>query len=442
MSFLNNWNININELNLINNLKKDITNIKNISLLLNTQKKSYNLIEQFVYEIALFHFNRLNIPFDSSKTIEFCFNTNLNNNLQLEKNNSVKPLLKTYTYLNDSKNISIITNIDNETYKYKNFVSSSNIYFYLNKYLNHIAFEGGSFYHSNSIFENDNLNNDNLILTINLWDKLPSNINIYNDDNLNLSYNTSTFNLKFIEKSDNSKKIGIDNNVFKDLFENIFYRKDYNLYSELISLIENESNIFDIFIFDFSKIILNNENKIENINKFKSLLDINSKKFVQRFNYKNFYNTFSCNWIISEINNFIKNNNEFIKNKNKINIENANNILNFVLFSFQEIIKLICLSYCIDESNKKIQISDIYIIKNDYKSNLDVNNFMNDESTISVKILLNNNYTEGMLCFDDGIKTSIEKGELIIHNGNEKYKYDKIENGTQYLLCGLINIYN
>jgi hypothetical protein len=163
---------------------------------------------------------------------------------------------------------------------------------------------------------------------------------------------------------------------------------------------------------------------------------------VQRFNYKNFYNTFSCNWIISEINNFIKNNNEFIKNKNKINIENANNILNFVLFSFQEIIKLICLSYCIDESNKKIQISDIYIIKNDYKSNLDVNNFMNDESTISVKILLNNNYTEGMLCFDDGIKTSIEKGELIIHNGNEKYKYDKIGNGTQYLLCGLINIYN
>jgi hypothetical protein len=59
-----------------------------------------------------------------------------------------------------------------------------------------------------------------------------------------------------------------------------------------------------------------------------------------------------------------------------------------------------------------------------------------------VKILLNNYFNGGRLIFDDDLIMNFEKGELIIHSKNSKYSYSPIETGTQYILNGLINIYD
>ena len=96
----------------------------------------------------------------------------------------------------------------------------------------------------------------------------------------------------------------------------------------------------------------------------------------------------------------------------------------------------------------EFEISDIFIIKNNQNLNNNnlqdlSNNFVQDKSSFSIKILLNNNFNGGNLIFDDDLIYYLEKGELLIHNGNDGYNFKSIETDkTQYILCGLINIYN
>jgi hypothetical protein len=390
----------------------------------------------------------LNILFDSTKCVEFSFKTNINNILKIETTETQIPIVKTFTYLNDNYDVSsIITNVNNETYKYKNYTETNYINFSIHKKLNHISFDGGNIYHS----ENSQIDNDSLILILNLWNEPPINVKSNNLNNF-LTISENIFDNKLnniinIDKNNNTKIFEVDNILFKKTFEEIFYMKNYSIYSELNNLLSNEILLFDNFIFDFSKIIKNSENIVENAYKLKPI-ELFSKKFIQRFNYKNFYNTFSCNWLINEFNNHVKNNKETLKNDNIINVEKMPNVLNFILFSFQQIIKFICLSYNISEENKTFKITDIFILNNKSSNNVEMekvdlsHDYTTDNSTISVKILLNNSFEEGNLYFDDDILYFLEKGEAIIHNGNQKYTYNPVKNGNQYILNGFINIYD
>jgi hypothetical protein len=442
MNFFNCHKINIDEL-LLNNILLETKSLENISFILNTKKTQFNLLEKFIYEISSFHLNKLNILDNSSVSIEFCFKTQFNNNLVLETYENEIPLLKTLTFLNESENFSIISNINNEDYKFKNFVNEKNICLCLHKKMNHLSFDGGNFFHTDLIKNiNSNLeNNNNLILSINIWNNNLINKKIFDSQLIdNKFYNN---NILSINEKNNIKNIKLENKQkYDSFFEKIFYLKYYELFNDLYNEINQEDRFNENFIFNFLNINAK-LNIIENLD-IKQTINTSSKKFIQRFNYKNFYNTFSCNWLINEINNYIINNTEFINNKNKINIENINSILNFVLFSFQQIIKFLCISYSIDENNNEFQISDIFIIKNINNDNLQdlSNNFEQDKSTFSIKILLNNNFSGGNLIFDDDLIYYLEKGEMIIHNGNDKCNFKSIENGTQYVLCGLINIYN
>jgi len=445
MNFFNCDKINIDDL-LLNNILLETKSLENISFILNTKKKQFNLLEKFIYEIASFHLNKLNILDNSSVSIEFCFKTQFNNNLVLESYENEIPILKTLTFLNESENFSIISNINNENYKFKNFDNEKNICLCFHKKLHHLSFDGGNFFHTDLVKNiNSSSEYNNLILSINIWNNNLINKKIFDSELIHDNFYDD--NILSINEKNNIKIIKLENKQkYDNFFEKIFYLKYYDLYNDLYNEINQEYYLNDNFIFNFSN-FNNNINKIENIS-IKQPINTSSKKFIQRFNYKNFYNTFSCNWLINEINNYIKNNEEFINNKNKINIEGINNILNFVLFSFQQIIKFLCISYSIDENNNEFEISDIFIIKNNPNINNDnlddiSNNYVQDKSSLSIKILLNNNFTGGNLNFDDDLIYYLEKGELLIHNGNDMYNFKSIEtNETQYVLCGLINIYN
>jgi hypothetical protein len=437
---MENWHIDIDN-NLFYNLLESINKIDEKSFILDTDKTNFNIIEKLCYEIALFHFERLNILFDSTKYIEFSFKTEFNNNLELEKKDNQIPFLKTLTYLNNSNNISLITNIDCETYKYKNFNDSHNICFSLHKKLNHISFEGGKYYHSDCItYNNTNLENKSLILILNLWDEKP---NTKNNLQLNNELNFINNIITKINNNYKSKLIITNDNLFNTIFEKIFYSKNYDLYNNLTDLISDDIKNYDLFIFTLPKNLQNNHDiEVQNINKLYPI-ELTERKYLQRFSYKNFYNTFSCNWIINELNNYLKNNEDFIKNKNIVNVENIPNLLNFILSSFQQIINYICLSYCINENDKKFQILNVNIekIEKNQSVNDEIQEFKNDNSNFSVKIFLNNNFENQILYFDDNITYFLEKGDLIIHNGKEKYNYKEVKN-YQYILNGQINIYN
>lgn len=73
------WNIS-NNIN-ISLLEEYFKNNNNRSFLLDTSKKNFSYLEKIIHDIAMFHFERLNIIFDKNKHyIEFNFNNDLFNN--------------------------------------------------------------------------------------------------------------------------------------------------------------------------------------------------------------------------------------------------------------------------------------------------------------------------------------------------------------------------
>jgi predicted 2-oxoglutarate/Fe(II)-dependent dioxygenase YbiX len=43
--------------------------------------------------------------------------------------------------------------------------------------------------------------------------------------------------------------------------------------------------------------------------------------------------------------------------------------------------------------------------------------------------------------FDDELENNLQMGDLIIYSGETNHKYLPVTSGTQYIIVGLINIY-
>jgi hypothetical protein len=440
---LNNWNLKLNDLNLINDLHLFDDFLSGKKFLLDINKEKFDFIEKIVYEIALFHINNLNL--NSNVFIEFYLNNKNNNNLITENYENIKPVIKTITNLQETNGPNLITNINNETYKFKKFNYTNFICFSNKKCLKHISFDGGNYFHSESISLNNITDYENCDLIVNLWnEKINNSLQTYNnckDSVIFYGKNEKLIN-KFFINEDNVKIVTLKKNNFENILDNIFYKKEYSDYNNLYNEISIYFNDYDIFFFDLSEITINN-----NYCK-KTIVDINCKKdinillpkFQQRFCYKNFYNNFSCNFIVNEINNYIKNNEK--DNTDIIDIDKIPNILNIILTSFQDIINYLCLSYCMDPTNKKVEIEHIYILKNDVNNNKTHAYYIQDKTTFSVKILLNNYFKGGNLHFNDDLIMNFEKGELIIHSSISQYYFSEVKQGTQYVINGLVNVYD
>ena len=94
-----------------------------------------SIIELYVYNIALFHADRLDINIDD---IYITFHNVVNSATYFsEDKNNNRSFLTCITYINTSDNLSIITNINHNDYKYKNL---NNNKIFISKYTidNHI----------------------------------------------------------------------------------------------------------------------------------------------------------------------------------------------------------------------------------------------------------------------------------------------------------------
>lgn len=293
---INLWNLSINEYSIqeylllyFENLKKNSpTHLLNIDKII--ANPNCHIIEKLVYDIAMFHFKRLNIEYNHNiHCIEFWFKNTLDkNNLHIDcdeydkkKNNPVElksPLLSCITYFNENNQPTIITNIKKYEFDNKLIYDNHSIFLSFPKFLKHISFDGGKYYHGAcDIFNNSS--NERYILAINLWDKYPENVPYFlpvnAKDNIIIDIEDSIFELTLCNKSLKNLEFPINKDFLTDLISN--NECDLSFVKDI--LLENGIENHDNFLFikpekniDFIVITVATENNFE-LNRFTTSLN-------------------------------------------------------------------------------------------------------------------------------------------------------------------------
>lgn len=470
------WNItnNIDNETIINYLNNSICN--NTYLLdLQKCKSNYSLIEQIVYNIATYHFNRLNIDVNNS-FVEFWWKTNSDvDNFHLDCDENIKkttglyihPLLSCVTYFNNHNCPTILTNINFEDYKYKNFKDKNIIYMSFPKEGKHITFDSTLYHGISNIFQNNEYTNLRYMLAINLWNKKPSDIIYYNNE----------VNISNINNVETTITPSISENMFNiiktnkeiinfNLFEKLLYKKEKDLFinfGNLININNNINNLFNDNLSSCFKFVRNDNEEVEKLEaslktKYGDIInDINYimnetnnikyNRFLQRFQYKKIYSPDVCKWIINECEFFAANNGGWTTKRHNnypttdLPIQLVKPIFNYIYESFKTISDLILKSYCLEGKNITLNFKDVFVVKYEFnKQNyLDLHH---DGSFLSFQILLSDSdsFEGGGTYFDDGLIMYPEKGDLVIHSSRIKHGGLPITKGVRYLLVGFIDL--
>jgi len=492
------WEIK-NNLDLIENIKLNYDFYLNKVFLLdldkfNNSKRVFkiDIIEKLVYDIYKFHYKKFNELANTDITFSLKSHNNINKNeinlkikcdeYKKNKENKIKfPLLHSVTYLTDTLFPLLITNVDINQYKYKEFKNEDSILFYFPKKGNHIVFDHSK-YHSyikiNDINSNlsKELNDNDLFLEVTLWEheNMPKNvplyISIYKSIENYVDFNFDDVLLDNVEKiidfyqdySQDKKKKDYDPILDKKesfllnptFFEDLFYSKSLILLEPFLEKIcESDKKEKNIFIFEKDK------TKIDNFTKNKPLdiiIDMNNilnikndinrdNRFLQRHLFKNIYSSDACNWLIKECESYAKINGGWINNDYPdvyLDIRQIQPILSFILNSTETIISKILKSYCINNINPTFKILKIIIIKQDDNNNTNnIKKLLKDDGFFSFCISLNqpDNFEEGGIYFEDGITTHLEQGDALIYSGKIKHMNIPVTKGIKYKLFGFID---
>jgi hypothetical protein len=466
------WNIefNLDNQEIIDNFLKNTLHVPLSLLNLLKSKNEYSFEEQIVYNIAEFHFNRMNISLDNSVFVEFWFKSipdtdnfhlDCDEFIKSNQNKYVHPLLSCVTYLNDHNCPTVLTNIDYDTYKYKEFEDQTSLYLSFPRFGKHITFEPNKFHGISNLFNNDNYKKARYMLAINLWDKKPENVPYYD-----IKLNEQLIEDKTIIKIETNiskivsnpfESIIVSNKIkIVDFFERLLYHKEKNLFLMFEEFISENSNnhCFEIILkheTEKDKLQQKLKNKYGNIiDDINSIMDENAvisyNRFLQRFSYQKIFTNDICRWIINECENYANSNGGWTTKRHvkypttDLPIENVKPIFPFIVETFKTIADKIKKSYNLND-DIKLNFVDVFIVK--YKHN--EQSFLElhkDGSFLSFNILLSNqdDFEGGGTYFDDGLIMTQEQGDLTIHSSKIKHAGLPITKGTRYLLVGFVNI--
>ena len=437
---LNTWKINNDCGDMLSECLANIDNssdIFNKSFILNHSKFSFDVIEKYVYDIAHFHLRRMNTDFTTNVTIDFSFSSNTNiihcacdNHSNKERRISKKPLLTTMTYITDSKSPLLITNIDEDAYKFKN-LEDKNMCIFFPKKMKHISFDGGKYYHHTNIF---NTPDSFRVLYINLWvDYCPINIPYYNEkwcNNIDEFVKDANL-IHFTNKNENIKKISSNADVFNDsFFEKMLYKKNVDIFCNLEALLEKEDiTIYDTFIFTTDNIP--DKGILENTNSFFS---DNKRIGLREYYYdKKIINEKISGWMKQEIELYISKNTTEISSS-IINVDNIPKLLKYLIYNIfdklsESIHKQISLSI-----KSSFNFNNIFVIKPN-----DIYNFINLNNTVTIYLFLENaqffigmNNTSNQELEDDFV--IIERGDIVVITQKTEKKYIKHINSNGYVV--------
>jgi hypothetical protein len=459
--------------------------------LLDTSKTNFELIEKVVYEIAMFHFERLNINFHPNEHfIEFWFKNSIfknksdssmnintfhydcDENEKKINNKQFKPLLSCVNYFNDNEFPLLLTEIDLEDYKFKKFENKTNIQIIFPKKNKQFTFDGTKYHGVVDIFNKLNHDTDTeferYMLAINLWNKKPLNIDYYK--NTSSAEFCKEDKIVTIESNNVIKELVIEKNVLDfGFYEKMLYNtKNFTIPQEISELVKNEmtintdNNDFNNFKItykksddslteknsNFSNMVksINIINTIDNSNNKIDIQDVFYNRFIQRFSYNKLFSKNVCEWFIFESEQYAKNNGGWTTRRHEsypttdIPVEKIKSIFNFVLFSFSDIFNKIKKSYCFTEE-VSFNIKDLFIVKYDeqMQNKLDLHH---DGSFLSINILLSDtkDFEGGGTYFNDGLTVFLEQGDVLVHSGKVKHSGLPITKGTRYIMVAFVTI--
>jgi hypothetical protein len=279
------------------------------------------------------------------------------------------PISTTLLFLDDSKDIFVTTNIDNEKFKYKLFDEEKELYVLLPVKGTQITFYG----YFGKIAINPSTDKCT-ILMIRLYDsKIENSIN-----HSSIFRMTNTVNYSLQLDTTEIEPAEIVEDIFThSFFENFFYKKEVS--KPMI---------------DKLKQISNNEKYVKVLKNHK-ISDVSEKdeniRFMQRFLYKNIYSKMVCKWILYEYKKMNEN--------ASCDIDKIPAIFSFVISSLEEVLDILVKSYSI-KKDKNITITSMKIQKTPI-SNL-----------LTCVIGLN----PAKLKFNDGIIYELDQGDLILYN--------------------------
>lgn len=349
--------------------------------LLDMNKEHLSLLEKIVYDIAAFHFEKLNIKNFENKFVNFWFRCIPDcclehQNIHIDKSTGDKnckevflPLITTLTYLCDHDNPTIITDIEEIMNTEKKYVNqNTKLTFSFPKPLKHLSCDFGKYYHGechtstnlkgNCFAKHTNDIKKRNVLALALWDKDPGQRDFYNNNCLNLMYinknipinkfqkfNKSPKILKILEK--NEDKINIilngDNIILNDKFYDNIINK--NIDSEIYKF----STFFKKYK-DYDTFVFSNGNK-----------QIEAIQIIIEYNLI-IKNIFTNNDLFDSIYN------QYIRDKNIITV------IDLIIFNFNGILFSLYLKN-INRHGRSFTINNIFIT-----NNLDFENLENNKS--------------------------------------------------------------
>jgi len=412
--------------------------MNNISYWLYNDSENDFYSENYVSNIINYHIERLNLHDKSqTNTIEIQTLKNPDNNIYpiFKKNETVKyPILSCMVFLTDSELPFIMTEIDVDNYKYKEFKNQDTINIIFPKENTHVVFNGNT---CNGFIIPKDINTENQInaMLINVWD---SSVDTETEHKKRI-ITTAIENTMTHEFIPLNKQITWTNDFLTyNMLNNLLYMKKYT-HQDMKPILELYNN--DVpqnwYVITKSEINLKNIDTFNNINSnFKKKNQSNFNiRFLQRFNIKNYLSPNTCDWLIN------------IATKNDTNLSSPHDqsyicmMENSELNSFtRTMLETVCdevnKSYNINNQNNenknKIEITDVLLVK--YDNNTTKNNglkmYSNTNHHITAEIMLssleNNNNKEGQLMFDDGLTVILNQGDMVIYSNLVAHSIQKI----------------
>jgi len=462
-----------------NEMLEEIDKNKNTPIkLLDLSKENYSLFEKFVYDTAMFHFKRLAIDIEKNDYyVEFwcknkfethCLHVDCDEYIKRTNLNYIYPLLSCVTYFNDNTCPLIITNIDMDIYKYKEFETQNKIFLSIPRRNKQVTFDGSFFHGSTTLSDDHDKNNSRYMIAINLWDKKPTNVDYYNET-INICENkeqifTKKDSIFTLELQENSvETINVDKSIIHyNFFETLLY--DCNetacyVFDKLIR--DNTTNIITSYMLVVDNTLEKKEIEIKLKNTYGDIIDdineimneimnetmkIKYNRFLQRFTFAKVYTPDICRFIINECEKYAEKNGGWTTKRHHnypttdLPVEKISSIFALIMETMSSIVEKLKKCYCLHEKFT-VKFRDLFVVK--YKDNaqtfLDMHH---DGSFLSFNILLSdtNDFNGGGTYFEDGLTTHLEQGDILIHSSRIKHAGLPITKGTRYLLVGFVNI--
>lgn len=420
----------------LDNITNCMSSCGNTSYRLKPDNTSRDMLEQYVNQIAQFHSSRLNLSTDESVCVEFSMITNNINrcNIVYDKLNYDKtnkknsPIFSVITNLGNGTCPLLLTDINHQQYKYKNFnEQDQNKLLFLNKYM-HLVFDSSKYHGFINILNELNDGDFEHYLLINVWSYPIENVPYYSSSgttslmspitftNINEPKHTHTVDASCLNYEFFDRVLYGNMLVFDDMFvTNIQTAKTPSVYRIVLQI--KKTTVCDTVCAS------------ETINVYDEYK--NDKRFLQRFICHDLFPAWICNWFSREF--------KAVNTKsNVLDISDIPNIKSFFFANVPYIMDKMKSFYCI--GNVPVDIQFIKFVRYKVFCDEQLDDKFDENSLLRICICISNNKADGHIVFDDNILINLGLGSMLVHLNNINYSRSPVIQGEEICLILGVNL--